>query len=97
MQKRWQHLSCALGGGAGGIQRITQLKGWERMGYDVSKEIREVTGELHDAKKEKALKKAMEKLEAVQDHVTATMRSPLCCLSYLFPSFSSSLSLLTLL
>jgi hypothetical protein len=27
MMKRWMHLPCALNGGVGGVQRITQLKG----------------------------------------------------------------------
>ena len=40
---RWLHLTCALAGAQNGIQRISQLEGWDRMGYDASKEIREVS------------------------------------------------------
>jgi hypothetical protein len=55
LMTRWMKLQCAIDGANGGIQRITQLKGWDRMGYDVSLEIRTKTGELLSTKKEKAL------------------------------------------
>jgi hypothetical protein len=38
-QTRWMHLTCALNGASGGIDRITQLGGWDRMGYDCSLEV----------------------------------------------------------
>ena len=40
---RWLHLQCALGGAQGGVQRISQLEGWDRMGYDASK-VRVIAG-----------------------------------------------------
>jgi len=39
---RWLHLACGLRGAMGGIRRISQLEGFDRIGYDASKEIREV-------------------------------------------------------
>ncbi len=35
IQTRWLHLGCALRGAEGGVQRITQLEGWDRMGYEI--------------------------------------------------------------
>ena len=66
LMTRWLHLSCALAGSQGGIQRLTQLKGWDRMGYDASLEIRSSTGEILTKAKEKELKKLMEALEDLQ-------------------------------
>jgi hypothetical protein len=66
-QCRWLHLTCAINGGCGGIKRITQLKGWDRMGYDCSLEIREETGEVLEKKAEAALKNRMETFEATQE------------------------------
>jgi len=67
MQTRWLHLSCALEGACGGIQRISQLQGWDLMGYDASQEIRTETGEMLEPQAEAALKAGMEGLEALQD------------------------------
>jgi hypothetical protein len=67
------HLSCALDGANGGIERLSQLKGWDRMGYDCSLEIRTKTGEKLKKKKEKALKRSMVPLERLQDAVLENM------------------------
>jgi len=63
MQTRWMHLSCAKWQ----ISRLSQLEGWDRMGYDVNFEIRQQTGELLSDAAEAELKTTMEALEAVQD------------------------------
>ena len=36
IQTRWLRLPCALAGASGGVQRMSQLEGWDRMGYDAS-------------------------------------------------------------
>ena len=41
IQTRWLRLPCALAGASGGVQRMSQLEGWDRMGYDVNLEIRQ--------------------------------------------------------
>jgi hypothetical protein len=64
---RWLHLPCALGGAQGGVQRIGQLEGWDRVGYDCSAEIRTATGELLPQEAEAALQARMEGLEGLQD------------------------------
>ena len=73
LQTRWMHLSCALDGANGGIERLSQLKGWDRMGYDCSLEVRTKTGEKLKKKKEKALKRSMVPLERLQDAVLENM------------------------
>jgi poly [ADP-ribose] polymerase len=63
IQTRWMHLSCAKHH----VSRISQLEGWDRMGYDVNFEIRQKTGEIFSAAEELKLKTTMEALENVQD------------------------------
>ena len=67
LQTRWLHQTCAMQGSQGGIQRLGQLQGWDRIGYDASVEIRTLTGEMLSAKKEKELEKQMVPLEDLQD------------------------------
>jgi hypothetical protein len=71
IQTRWMHLTCALK--TRKVTRITQLEGWDRMGYDVNLEIRECTGQALSDAKEKELKTTMEALEGVQDLLCLNM------------------------
>jgi len=71
IQTRWMHLTCALK--TRKVTRITQLEGWDRMGYDVNLEIRECTGQALSEAKEKELKTTMEALEGVQDLLCLNM------------------------
>lgn len=74
LQTRWIHHECALAGAQGGIQRLSQMHGWDRVGYDLSKEIRQMTGEMLTDKQEKWLQKQMEPLEDLQDILLAEMK-----------------------
>ncbi len=74
LQTRWMHHECALNGAQGGIQRLSQMHGWDRVGYDLSKEIRQMTGEMLTEKKEMWLQKQMEPLEDLQDILLAEMK-----------------------
>jgi hypothetical protein len=74
LQTRWIHQECAMAGAQGGIQRLSQMHGWDRVGYDLSKEIREATGEMLPEKKEKWLQSQMEPLEDLQDILLAEMK-----------------------
>ena len=65
IQTRWMHLTCALN--TRQVKRITQLEGWDRMGYDVNLEIRQCTGEALSSAQENELKTTMEALEQTQD------------------------------
>jgi hypothetical protein len=66
MMTRWMCTDCALTGHST-PDRITDLAGWDRMGYDCNVEIRQATNQQYSAKEEKALEKAMVSREATQD------------------------------
>lgn len=74
LQTRWIHHECALAGAQGGIQRLSQMHGWDRVGYDLSKEIRQMTGEMLTDKQETWLQQQMEPLEDLQDLLLAEMK-----------------------
>ena len=74
LQTRWIHHECALAGAQGGIQRLSQMHGWDRLGYDLSKEIRQITGEMLTDKQETWLQQQMEPLEDLQDLLLAEMK-----------------------
>ena len=50
------------------------MHGWDRVGYDLSKEIRQMTGEMLTDKQEAWLQKQMEPLEDLQDILLAEMK-----------------------
>lgn len=64
-------LPCALSYSR--ITRISQLKGWDRVGYDCSLEIRQTTGELLKPIREAALKASMEPMEDLQDQLCVNL------------------------
>ena len=69
LMTRWMHLTCAKPH----IKRLSQLDGWDRMGYDANLEIRQHTGELLSEAAENELKTTMEALENVQDALCANL------------------------
>lgn len=74
LQTRWVHHECAMAGAQGGIQRLSQMHGWDRVGYDLSKMIRQMTGEMLSDKQEAWLKQQMEPLEDLQDILLSEMK-----------------------
>lgn len=71
LQTRWLCLSCALNSRQ--VRRFSQLSGWDRMGYDCSREVRETTGELLSEAAELELQAMMEPLEKLTDALTANL------------------------
>ena len=83
MQTRWAHIQCALRGAYSWasrshdkVERLSQLAGWDRMGYDANLEIREGTGEALDGAAEAVLKATMERLEGLQDALCHQLSVP---------------------
>lgn len=76
LQTRWLCLSCALNSRSRLVGRFSQLAGWDRMGYDCSREVRQATGELLSEAAELELQARMQPLEALTDALTANHSVP---------------------